>query len=206
MSVPPQLQIADLYKRRTAKDAARLRAYNQILESIYMRIKMQSNLPNSPCDLLYTIPPFILGLPRIDLEDCVVYLVYQLRQNEFLVSYTFPNLLKISWMHHERDYILEQSPIMQAMMANSQTLKEKQHSKSMAAFNKKPKGAKNPHVASGVAKPHHQPKELAAGKALSAIDYQPPTAFVQQMEKPDTKKNVVVMDPKMTGVLADLWR
>ena len=200
MSAPPQLQIADLYKRRTAKDAARLRAYNQILESIYMRIKMQSNMPNSPCDLLYTIPPFILGLPRIDLEDCVVYLVYQLRQNEFIVSYTFPNLLKISWMHHERDYILEQSPIMQAMMANSQTVKEKQHSKSMMAFNKKPKAVKNPHVA----KPHHQ--ELSAGKALSAIDYQPPSAFVQQMEKPDTKKNVVIMDPKMTGVLADLWR
>jgi hypothetical protein len=207
MSVPPQLQIADLYKRRTAKDAARLRAYNQILESVYMRIKMQSNMPNSPCDLLYTIPPFILGLPRIDLEDCVVYLVYQLRQNGFIVAYTFPNLLRISWMHHERDYILEQSPIMQAMMANSQTLKEKQHSKSMAAFNKKPKQPKNPHVASGMTKSHHQqPQELSAGKALSAIDYQPPTAFVQQMEKPDVKKNVVITDPKLTGVLADLWR
>ena len=92
---------------------------------------------------------------------------------------------------------------MQAMMANSQTLKEKQHSKSMAAFNKKPKGAKNPHVAAAKAQ---QPQELSAGKALSAIDYQPPSAFVQQMEKPDVKKNVVIMDPKMTGVLADLWR
>ena len=201
MSAPPQLAIADLYKRRTAKDAARLRAYNQILESIYTRIKVQSNMPNSPCDLLYTIPPFILGLPRIDLEDCVVYLVYQLRQNGFVVAYTFPNLIKISWMHHERDYILEQSPIMQAMMANSQTLKEKQHSKSLAAFNKKPKGVKNPHVAKS-----HQPQELAAGKALSAIDYQPPSAFVQQMEKPDVKKNVVINDPNLTGVLADLWR
>ena len=135
----------------------------------------------------------------------MVYLVYQLRQNGFLVAYTFPNLIKISWMHHERDYILEQSPIMQAMMANSQTLKEKQHSKSLAAFNKKPKAVKNPHVASGMTKSHH-PQELSAGKALSAIDYQPPSAFVQQMEKPDVKKNVVIMDPNMTGVLADLWR
>jgi hypothetical protein len=86
-------------------------------------------------------------------------------------------------------------------MANSQTLKEKQHSKSLAAFNKKPKGVKNPHVAKS-----HQPQELAAGKALSAIDYQPPSAFVQQMEKPDVKKNVVINDPNLTGVLADLWR
>jgi len=199
MSVPPQLQISDLYKRRTAKDTARLRAYNQILESIYMRIKMQSNMPNSPCDLLYTIPPFILGLPRIDLEDCVVYLVYQLRQNGFVVAYTFPNLIRISWIHHERDYILEQSPIMQAMLANSQTLKEKQHSKSLMAFNKKPKAPKNPHVAKMTV-------ELAAGKAPSAIDYQPPATFLQQMEKPDAKKNVVITDPVMTGVLADLWR
>ena len=138
----PQLQVGDLYKRRMAKDAARLKAYNQILESIYSRIRNQSQLPNCPTNLLYTIPPFILGLPRIDLEDCVVYLVYQLRQNGFSVQYSYPNLLAISWSHHERDYLLEQSPIMQAMLVTSNSLKEKQHSKIQRAF-EKPKKEKN---------------------------------------------------------------
>jgi len=114
---PPILRVSELYQRRQAKDAARLRAYNQILETVHHRIRVQGNMPNSPCSLLYTIPPFVLGLPKIDLEDCVVYLVYQLRQSGFDVRYSYPNLLAISWVHHERSYITDQSPIMLAMLA-----------------------------------------------------------------------------------------
>ena len=206
MSAPPQLQISDLYKRRTAKDAARLRAYNQILESIYSRIKVQSNMPNSPCDLLYTIPPFILGLPRIDLEDCVIYLVYQLRQNGFIVAYTFPNLIKISWMHHERDYILEQSPIMQAMLSTS-----KKDPKSMAVFNKKPKKVKNPHAVDAPKKsvsisPYALTSGPSAGKAPSASDYVPPSVFVNTIVNPEPReKPKGFAQQPQTGVLADLW-
>jgi len=187
----PQLQVGDLYKRRMAKDAARLKAYNQILESIYSRIRNQSQLPNCPTNLLYTIPPFILGLPRIDLEDCVVYLVYQLRQNGFSVQYSYPNLLAISWSHHERDYILEQSPIMQAMLVTSNSLKEKQHSKIQRAFEKpkKEKKAKKTVSMAGnvVISPYALDSAPSAGKALQAGDYQPPSVFLKEMEKPDPK-------------------
>jgi len=201
----PQLQVSDLYKRRTAKDAARLRAYNQILESIYSRIRNQSQLPNSPANLLYTIPPFILGLPRIDLEDCVVYLVYQLRQNGFQVKYSYPNLLAISWMHHERDYILGQSPIMQAMLVTSNSLKDKQHSKVQKAFEKKPKkekAKKTDAAANVVISPYALDSKLTVGKAPSADEYQPPSVFLKQMEAPDPKKK----NEAMGGVLADLWK
>ena len=202
----PQLQVGDLYKRRMAKDAARLKAYNQILESIYSRIRNQSQLPNCPTNLLYTIPPFILGLPRIDLEDCVVYLVYQLRQNGFSVQYSYPNLLAISWSHHERDYILEQSPIMQAMLVTSNSLKEKQHSKIQRAFEKpkKEKKAKKTVSMAGnvVISPYALDSAPSAGKALQAGDYQPPSVFLKEMEKPDPKK----APAGTNGVLADLWK
>jgi len=207
MDPVPQLQVSDLYKRRTAKDAARLKAYNQILESIYSRIRIQSQLPNTPANLLYTIPPFILGLPRIDLEDCVVYLVYILRQNGFAVNYSYPNLLAISWAHHERDYILEQSPIMQAMLVSSNTLKDKQHSKIQKSFEKKPKEKKaKKSVSIGSTNVIISPyaldnAPLAAGKTLDASSYQPPSVFIKEMEKPDPKK----APPASTGVLADLW-
>ena len=74
----PQLNPTELYDKRKSKDASRLRAYNKILEQIYHRIRINSKLPNSQCYLLYTIPPFILGLPKIDLEDCNIYLIYHL--------------------------------------------------------------------------------------------------------------------------------
>ena len=189
----PTLQVSELYKRRQSKDSARLRAYNQILESIHNRIRVQSQLPTSPCSLLYTIPPFILGLPRIDLEDCVVYLVYQLRHTGFEVRYSYPNLLSISWRHHEKSYIMEQSPIMQAMIASNQTLKDKQHSKSTALFNKKPKKPKNPNVAEVPKAPKNvviSPYALegvSAGKVPSSSDYVPPSVFLNKMDNPEPK-------------------
>jgi hypothetical protein len=40
-----------------------------------------------------------------------------LRQQTYEVRYTYPNLLYISWKHHEKDYILKTSPIMTTMLA-----------------------------------------------------------------------------------------
>jgi effector-binding domain-containing protein len=116
----PLLQPSELYDKRRSKDASRLRAYNKILEQIYNRIRVTSKLPNSQCYLLYTVPPFILGLPKIDIEDCMVYLIYQLRHASYDVRYTFPNMLYISWLHHEKSYLVEQSPIMQSMLESAE--------------------------------------------------------------------------------------
>jgi hypothetical protein len=102
-----------------SRDASRLRAYNKLLEAIYHRIRVVSAMPTHPTSIIYTIPPFILGVPRLDLQDCVVYLVWQLRNNGFMVAFTYPNMLSISWGHHERDYVANDSPIAQAMIATT---------------------------------------------------------------------------------------
>jgi hypothetical protein len=116
----PLLNPSDLYDKRRTKDAGRLRAYNKILEQIYNRIRTISKLPNAQCYMLYTVPPFILGLPKLDLEDCIVYLIYQLRHAKYEVRYSPPNMIYISWLHHEKSYLVEQSPIMQAMMESAE--------------------------------------------------------------------------------------
>lgn len=116
----PRLNPADLYDKRRSKDAGRLRAYNKILEQIYNRIRTISKLPNSQCYLLYTVPPFILGLPKLDLEDCIVYLMFQLRHAGYETRFTPPNMIYISWLHHEKSYIVEQSPIMLAMLDSAE--------------------------------------------------------------------------------------
>ena len=120
MDQTPQLDPSELYDKRKMKDAGRLRAYNKILEQIYHRIRTLSKLPNSQCYLLYTVPPFIFGLPKLDLEDCVVYLIYQLRHAGYEVRFTPPNMIYISWLHHEKSYLVEQSPIMQAMLSSAE--------------------------------------------------------------------------------------
>lgn len=116
----PQLNPLELYDKRTSKDVGRLRAYNKILEQIYNRIRVMSKLPNSQCYLLYTVPQFIFGLPKLDMEDMIVYLIYQLRHAKYEIRYTPPNMLYISWAHHERSYLVEKSPIMQAMLESAE--------------------------------------------------------------------------------------
>ena len=116
----PQLNPSELYERRRTKDAGRLRAYNKLLDQVYHRIRTISRLPQGTSYLLYQIPTFVFGIPRLDIEDLSVYLIFQLRHAGFLVRFTPPNLLYIDWSHHEKSYITEQSPIMMAMMDSAE--------------------------------------------------------------------------------------
>ncbi len=184
----PKLEPKHLFEKRASRDKARLRAYNQMLEQIHHRIYTTSQLPGNPNYLMYTVPPFILGLPSIDLEDCIVYIVFQLRTSGFEVRFTYPNLLYISWKSYEREYLLTKNPIVQAMIPPKPeaTNKKATGSKSRVSFNTP--GA----VPGGDVEP---PK--------AASDYTPPASFLTTMERPQNPPR-----PGATGagnILADLW-
>jgi len=57
----------------------------------------------------------------MDMEDCIVYIVFQLRTSGFEVKFTWPNLLYISWAHHEASYLESQNPIVQAMLREAKS-------------------------------------------------------------------------------------
>jgi hypothetical protein len=183
----PMLQVGDLYSRRQKRDGARLKAYNEILDQIYNRIRVTSQLPTHPAYILYTIPPFIFGLPKIDLEDCVVYLVYQLRSAGFEVKYTYPNLIYISWKHHEKKYLLEESPILQAMLATQKaaapvaapsSLKPALKSGRKVTFGSEPSAAQP----RGRTQPYEPMGPERPKKNVG--DYTPPTGFFTAIERP----------------------
>lgn len=202
----PLLNPADLYDKRKTKDAGRLKAYNKILEQIYNRIRTISKLPNSQCYLLYTVPPFILGLPKLDLEDCVVYLIYQLRHASYDVRYSPPNMIYISWLHHEKSYLVEQSPIMQAMLESAERTqaelerKEKDAARLLGPGKRSQrKVVKNtPGLFQSNTNRNNMPsttalntvlnRSLTAGPpAPSAADYVPPATFLQNMSNPQNE-------------------
>jgi hypothetical protein len=199
----PQLNPTDLYDKRKSKDASRLRAYNKILEQIYNRIRVSSKLPNSQCYLLYTVPPFILGLPKIDIEDCVTYTIYQLRHAKYEVRYTPPNMLYISWLHHEKSYLTEQSPIMQAMMESAEKTRSEQERKEreasrliqgrksqkkvrMAAPGQFQDGMMGGQRVSAISTILNRPlsNPTAGPPPPSAQDYSPPSSFLQNVTQP----------------------
>jgi hypothetical protein len=180
----PVLQISDLYDKRRSRDASRLRAYNQLLNQIYHRIKVVSRMPTHPTDVTFVIPPFILGMPRLDLEDCVIYLVYQLRSGGFRVNFTYPNVLDISWKHHEKQYIVNDSPILQAMIATTPQVAagtDVQHPQVGTGTRRGRKGMAAPASTPGLNV--QMIPELAAAP-MSAMDWSPPTGFIQAVERP----------------------
>jgi len=196
----PQLNPADLYDKRKSKDASRLRAYNKILEQIYNRIRVSSKLPNSQCYLLYTVPPFILGLPKIDIEDCVIYLIYQLRHAKYEVRYTPPNMLYISWLHHEKSYLTEQSPIMQSMLESAEKTnaemerKEREASRLIQGKKSQKKvrmftpgqfqGMGGPRAAISTVLNRPLSNPTAGPPPPSAAEYVPPSSFLQNVAQP----------------------
>jgi hypothetical protein len=207
----PQLNPTELYDKRRTKDAGRLRAYNKILEQIYNRIRTMSKLPNSQCYLLYTVPPFILGLPKLDLEDCVVYLIYQLRHAGYEIRYSPPNMIYISWLHHEKSYLVEQSPIMQAMMESAEKTqaelerKEKEAARLLGPGKRSQRKVvkQTPGFTSLVSGPtpgltrnsygpsnaintilNRPTSNPTAGTLPSAADYVPPATFLQNVTNP----------------------
>lgn len=141
------------------------------------------------------------------MEDCVVYLVWQLRQAKFEVRFTWPNLLYISWQHHEGEYLTRQNPIIQAMMPVAPPPKAAALARAPGGSQKKkggggpgqmPMSAGRPAVAFNQdieiinqSSPRGPQQALIGygqgqgqGQVRRAIDYEPPASFVQNMERP----------------------
>jgi hypothetical protein len=196
----PKLEPRNLFEKRVARDKARLRAYNQILSQIHLRIHSTAQLPGNPNYLTYTVPPFILGLPAIDLQDCIVYLVHQLRTSGFMVRFTYPNLLFISWAHYEQEYMREQNPITQAMKPPA------------PPTNTSKKGAGGKRGTGGAAgsaqKVTFAPDLSRIGSAgtaspRSAADYEPPNSIVESFQRPTVKREGA---GGVESVLEQLWK
>lgn len=188
----PVLNLSDLYQTRKTRDSSRLAVYNKILAQVHKRIQVVSQLPNTPSSVLYTVPQFIFGVPRIDMEDCISYIMYQLRTGGFEVHFTPPNLLYISWKAYEQRYLLEESPLLGAIAATRE-----------AAALSAPLGAGGAGGAAGGKRAGGgggaqerrkggdvratvglQPPTLAVGSIPQAGAYAPPAAFLQMMRDP----------------------
>ena len=212
----PKLEVKQLYDQRKRRDHARLRSYNTLLEQIYHRIYSTSQLPGTTSSILYSVPPFILGLPKMDMEDCIVYIVFQLRTAGFEVKFTWPNLLYISWKHHEAAYLESQNPIVQAMVKESKVAPMYANPPPLP-----PKGGSQ--KKKSLQMPTTQPKStvsfndidlitsmpLATGSTFGSppkretSEYVPPDSFIQTMERPGPGRQPG--PGQKSSVLADLW-
>ena len=91
------INIFKLNKIRDEKEIQKHETYRKVLVKCHSRIKIQGDKGISHC--VYTIPNIVFGLPAYDQIKCAEYCTDNLRRNGFVVVYTYPNLLYISWEH-----------------------------------------------------------------------------------------------------------
>lgn len=100
-----KINLDDLYQKKQEQDKTKLYTYNKILTRIHEKIKLTSRQKCNQQFCWFVVPEIILGVANYDHAGCIAYLVDKLQENKFLVRYTHPNLLLISWLHYVPNYV-----------------------------------------------------------------------------------------------------
>ena len=103
-----KINLDELYEQKRVSDLAKLNIYNKLLNRIHTRIKTTARQKNNNNICWFVIPEVMIGAPKYDRNECIPYLVDKLQDNGFIVKYTHPNLLFISWSHWIPSYVREE--------------------------------------------------------------------------------------------------
>lgn len=118
-----KLNLDELYERKRAHDLNTLAVYNKILGRIHKRIQMVSRQHLDIQYCWFVVPEMMIGVPSYDHGACVAYCIDQLRENGFLLKYTHPNLLLISWQHWVPLYVRNEIKKQTGVMVDGQGVK-----------------------------------------------------------------------------------
>lgn len=105
MEKPNKLNLDELYEYKKLTTKNTMISYNKILDRVHNKIKQTSRQKTMNECCWFIVPEIILGIPKYNVADCIAYIIYELKENGFNVTYTHPNLLFISWNHWIPDYV-----------------------------------------------------------------------------------------------------
>ena len=100
-----KINMDDLYEKKKTDDLVKLSICKKMLARIHIRIKTCSRQKKDNQFCWFAVPEVILGVPKYDNGSCVAYVMEQLKENGFVVTYTHPNMLFISWKHWVPGYV-----------------------------------------------------------------------------------------------------
>ena len=104
-----KINLDDLFETKREIDESKLVLYNKILTRIHNKIKITSRQNRGKEQFVwYTIPEIMIGVSRYNVEECTGYILRKLRENDFVVRYTHPNLIFISWIHWIPGYVRQE--------------------------------------------------------------------------------------------------
>jgi hypothetical protein len=100
-----KLNLDELYEQKKQEDLAKLYTFNRILTRAHEKIKVAARQKNSQQFCWFLVPEILIGVPNYDKNACITYMISKLEENDFVVRYTHPNLLFISWKHYVPNYV-----------------------------------------------------------------------------------------------------
>jgi hypothetical protein len=104
-----KINLDDLFEKKREIAENKLVLYNKILNRMHNKIKLTSNQNRGKEQFIwYLIPEIMIGVSRYDVSECTGYIIRKLRENEFVVRYTHPNLVFISWAHWIPGYVRQE--------------------------------------------------------------------------------------------------
>ena len=104
-----KINLDDLFESKREFDESKLVLYNKILHRIHTKIKQTSrNTKGKEQFVWYLIPEMMIGVSRYNVSECTGYILRKLRENDFIVRYTHPNLIFISWTHWIPGYVRQE--------------------------------------------------------------------------------------------------
>jgi hypothetical protein len=104
-----KINLDDLFEKKREISENKLQLYNKILNRIHEKIKMTSRIQQGKEQFCwYLIPEMMIGISRYDVGECTDYILRKLRENDFVVRYTHPNLVFISWAHWIPGYVRQE--------------------------------------------------------------------------------------------------
>jgi len=103
-----KINLDDLYHRKKQVEQNKIRVFQTILNRIHKKIKITSRQKYNDLFCFYIIPEFLVGVPIYDVAACTSYVINKLNQNGFIVRYTHPNLIFISWKKWIPEYKREE--------------------------------------------------------------------------------------------------
>ncbi len=107
--ISDKINLDDLFEKKKEISENKLQLYNKILNRIHAKIKLTSrNNQGKEQFCWYLIPEMMIGVSRYNVSECTGYILRKLRENEFVVRYTNPNLIFISWQHWVPGYVRQE--------------------------------------------------------------------------------------------------
>lgn len=129
-NINEKIDLDDLYSRKREIEIHRLSIYKKILGRVHTKIKIAAKQKENNHFTFFVVPEFIFGVPKYNTDTCISYIIEKLTENGFIVKYTHPNLIFISWNHYipayERDRIKNETGITVDGFGNEIKKKDKQ--------------------------------------------------------------------------------